>query len=287
MSRISLLFFVLFLGITVLLFPVLPGPLAITQANAASVTLAWDPNTEPDVAGYKLYYGAVKGAYEFAIDLGNQTTYTIPGFLEGTDYHFAMTAYNVYGLESGFSDEVTYPGPFSVTIPLSEGWNLISLPVEPLDPTITALTEHLSPCLRQVLTYVRDAEGDDISLWYDPSQLDYQKMLTAMEPGKSYWVEMMCPGQMIVIGNRTTNPIPLTVGGNYVGYNSLIPLPVSEALASIANKYVGVWVVKDDQWTFYDPADETGSTLKVITPGNGYYIEALEEAIWTLPYIGY
>jgi len=104
-----------------------------------------------------------------------------------------------------------------------------------------------------------------------------------MEPGKGYWIEMACPGEMKVAGNRTTKPIPLISGTNIVGYNSLTPLPVSEALASIANKYIRVWTVKDDQWSFYDPADETGSTLQVMTPGNGYYIEAIEETIWVLP----
>ena len=114
------------------------------------------------------------------------------------------------------------------------------------------------------------------------AQLD-QSTLSTMEPGKGYWVEMMCPGEMTVVGNRTTNPVTLTPGLNLVGYSSLTPLPVSQGLASIANKYAFVWGYKDDQWIFYDPADETGSTLQVLTPGSGYWIEAIEEAIWVLP----
>ena len=286
MSRISFLFFVLFLGITLFLFPILPGPLAVRHADAASITLAWDPNSEPDIAGYKLYYGTAKGVYEFAIDLGNQATYTIPGFLERGDYYFAVTAYNVYGLESSFSDEVSYPEPFSMTISLTAGMNLISLPIEPLDPSIAALTGQLSPCLRQIQTYVNNT-------WvpYDPSQLN-QSTLSTMEPGKGYWFEMACPGEMTVVGNRTTNPIILTVGANYVGYNGLTPLPVSVALAGIANKYTKVWAYKGDRrifnrWIFYDPHNENASALKVLSPGGGYRIEVTEETIWTLPYIGY
>jgi hypothetical protein len=178
-----------------------------------------------------------------------------------------------------------------VTISVSAGLNLISLPVEPLDPSISALTETLSSCLLQILTYTRDAEGNDAWLYYDPSQLD-QNTLTTMEAGKGYWVEMTCPGEMTIVGNRTTNPITLIPGLNLVGYNSLTPLPVSEALSSIPNKYFMVWTFKDDQWTFdrwtfYDPADETGSTLQVLTPGSGYWIEATEETTWTLPFITY
>lgn len=272
----------------VFLSPTLPCSLCVRNALAAtSVTLAWDPNSEPDLAGYKLYYGAVKGAYEFAIDVGNQTTYTIPGFIEGEDYYFAVTAYNVLGLESAFSDETSYPGPLVVTISLATGMNLISLPIEPLNPDITVLTGQISPCLRQVLINMKNTG----LVYYDPSRLD-QSTLSTMESGKAYWVNMTCPGEMTIVGNQTTKPIPLTIGQNFVGYNGLTPLPVSEALAGIANKYTKVWAFKGDraifnQWIHYDPNNENASALEVLSPGSGFYIEAIEETIWALPYITY
>ena len=73
---------------------------------AADVTLAWDPNTESDLAGYKVYYGTVSGAYGTVISIGTQTTYTVTGLPAGT-FYFAVTAYNTSGLESGFSNEVS------------------------------------------------------------------------------------------------------------------------------------------------------------------------------------
>jgi hypothetical protein len=282
MSRIFRMFFFVFLGSMLFFISIIPCSLLIRNAEAASVTLAWDPNSEADIAGYKLYYGMGSQSYEFAIDVSNQTTYTIPGFLEGVDYYFAVTAYNTYGLESTFSDEVSYPGPLSVTIPLSTGLNLISLPLQPLNPSISALTEQLSPCLSQVLAYTWDVEEYDTWLYYDPS-LPEQSTLSTMEAGKGYWVDMGCPGEMSIVGNRTTNPITLNPGLNLVGYNSLTPLLVSEALASIGNKYTFIWGYKDDQWIYYDPADLAGSTLQVLTPGSGYWVEAIEETTWVLP----
>jgi hypothetical protein len=282
MSKISHLRRFAFLASILLLLPIFLCTLLIQSADAASVTLAWDPNTEPDIAGYKLCYGTVKGAYEFAIDVGNQTTYTISGFVEGVDYYFVVTAYNAYGLESDFSDEVSYPGPPFVTIALSTGLNLISLPLESFNPSISALTEQLSPCLFQVLAYTRDAEGYDTWLYYDPS-LPEQSTLSTMDAGKGYWVDMACPGEMTIVGNRTTNPITLVPGLNLVGYNSLTPLAVSQALSSIAGKYTMVWAYEDDEWLFFDPSAETESTLKTLSPGSGYWIEAIEETTWTLP----
>lgn len=75
-------------------------------ALAGDVTLAWDANTEPDLAGYRIYFGPASRAYGAPIVIGTQTTYTITGLPAGT-YYFAVTAYNTAGLESGFSNEVS------------------------------------------------------------------------------------------------------------------------------------------------------------------------------------
>jgi len=263
----------------IFLFSMSYSSLGVPTIDAASVTLAWDPNSEPDVVGYRLYYGKAMGNHEFMIDVGNQTTWPISDLEDGETYYFAVTAYNANGLSSGFSNELRYPEPFSMTISLSAGLNLISLPLEPINRDAAALTERLSPCLRHVFAYANDA-------WvsYDPAQPG-QSTLNTLEPGKGYWFDMACPAEMTVVGNRTTNSISLIPGLNLVGYSSLIPLAVSEALSSIANKYNFVWGYKDSEWTYYDPSDQAGSPLRVLTPGSGYWIEATEETTWTLPWV--
>jgi len=81
--------------------------LCFTPADAAYLDLAWDANTEPDLAGYRLYYGTASGEYVDSIYVGNITTYRLDGLLEGVMYYIAVTAYDVYGNESDFSDEVS------------------------------------------------------------------------------------------------------------------------------------------------------------------------------------
>ena len=71
-------------------------------------TLEWDPNTEPDLAGYKLYYGLSSGDYQYSVDVGNQTTYTITDLEASKTYYIAATAYNTTGLESSYSNEVVF-----------------------------------------------------------------------------------------------------------------------------------------------------------------------------------
>ena len=84
-------------------------------AHAASkVVLTWDANNwtiDPDLAGYKVYYGLAPGSYTKTIDIGlvNPTgipTYTVEPLADGT-YFFVVTAYDTSGNESGFSNEVT------------------------------------------------------------------------------------------------------------------------------------------------------------------------------------
>ncbi len=76
-------------------------------ADAATFTLQWDPNTEPDLAGYKLHYGTSSGTYTTHIDVGNVTTYDVAGLQDGVTYYFAVTARDTEGNESGYSNEVS------------------------------------------------------------------------------------------------------------------------------------------------------------------------------------
>jgi hypothetical protein len=84
----------------IIVFLILAAP-----ASAQDVTLAWDPNAETDLAGYKVYIGNASRTYGTPVVIGTQTTYTFTGLVPGT-YYFAVTAVNTAGLESGFSNEV-------------------------------------------------------------------------------------------------------------------------------------------------------------------------------------
>jgi chitinase len=71
------------------------------------VTLAWDPNSETDLAGYRVYYGTSSGLYPNVTDVGNMTTATISNLTAGQTYYFSATAYDTQGRESGYSNEVS------------------------------------------------------------------------------------------------------------------------------------------------------------------------------------
>ncbi len=92
---------------------------ACSSSFASSVVLQWDPNSEQDLAGYKVYYKADSSAMPFdgvgaaegaaPIDVRNQTTITIDGIDPSRAYFFAITAYNTAGTESSYSNIVNVP----------------------------------------------------------------------------------------------------------------------------------------------------------------------------------
>jgi hypothetical protein len=87
------------------------------------VTLAWDPSTDPIVNKYTIYYGVATKSYtnnSTVVSNGPPCTITnatvaLPA--NGVTYFFAATASDTYGLESDFSNEVSWATPAIPTPP--------------------------------------------------------------------------------------------------------------------------------------------------------------------------
>jgi hypothetical protein len=85
-----------------------------TSAYAGQGKLTRAASSDPGVSGYRLHYGQSSRNYAASIDVGSQTSYTVPGLQEGKTYYCAATAISSAG-ESGFSNEaskaIPYPAP--------------------------------------------------------------------------------------------------------------------------------------------------------------------------------
>jgi len=115
-----------FLGVFALFlsFFVFAQMCSLNPAYALDVTLAWDANTEPDLAGYGIYYGTESGdpyhgegalegdsPVDIQVDQDEDpdpdvVQFTLHDIPDGT-YFFAVTAYNTKGLESDYSNEAS------------------------------------------------------------------------------------------------------------------------------------------------------------------------------------
>ncbi len=94
--------------------------LSAAPAAAGTVTLAWSPNAEEDVAGYIVYWGTASGQYGSTVDVGGNLAFQFAMPDRYARYYFAVAAYNVAGARSELSAEVaTEPEIESGSSPLA------------------------------------------------------------------------------------------------------------------------------------------------------------------------
>lgn len=80
----------------------------VGRAQAQRVIITWDPNEEPDLAGYRVHYGTASRDYGQWQDVGLVTEHTVTLPSDVGTYFFAVTAYDTAGNESGYSAEVAF-----------------------------------------------------------------------------------------------------------------------------------------------------------------------------------
>lgn len=86
--------------------------LLVHYVFAAEAFLEWNPNTEPDLAGYKIYQSTVSGQYDApavaTVDKSKTSdTRSLPQLALEQTYYFILTAFDTSGNESLPSKEVS------------------------------------------------------------------------------------------------------------------------------------------------------------------------------------
>lgn len=122
----------------------------VAFASADVPSLEWDPNSEPTIAGYNVYVGEASGSYARVVDVGAETKFPLTNLNAGITYYFAVTAYDVNGLESPFSDEIWYT-------PRVDGTNSMLIPLE-LRLTPATASIQFAPLANQVCRVVASTD---------------------------------------------------------------------------------------------------------------------------------
>jgi len=79
-----------------------------SAVSAGTIRLAWDPVGDPDLSGYKVYYGTSSGVYTNSTPTGSQTSVELTNLQECKVYYLAVKAVDANGNESmGFSNEIS------------------------------------------------------------------------------------------------------------------------------------------------------------------------------------
>ena len=80
----------------IILCGIIPGLLVHPiRAFAQNVTLGWNVDNDPYLAGYALYYGTDGIHFTNRVDAGDNTVCTVSNLAPGAAYYFELTAYNV------------------------------------------------------------------------------------------------------------------------------------------------------------------------------------------------
>ena len=87
--------------------------------SASSVQLAWNGSSDTNwgVLMYKLYYGPASATYTNSFSVGTNLTGSVSNLVRGSTYFFAVTAYATSGIESDFSNEISWTSPKPPTPP--------------------------------------------------------------------------------------------------------------------------------------------------------------------------
>jgi hypothetical protein len=218
----------------------------LATAHPMDISLQWHANSEPNLAGYKIYYktefsgpiyegtGAVEG--DSPIDIGDMTEFTLHGLLDGEDYFFAVTAYNFEASESTYSNEVC-----ALSISLLEGFNLISLPVTPEDSSLSALFPDA------LAAYEFDGVTQEA---------------THLEPGKGYWVKVPSDRSYTICGEEFVGySAELSEGWHLIGAVHGNATPLVDPVDAIAVMY---------------GFDEAYYEVNEFSSGQGYWVKIQE-----------
>ena len=167
----------------------------------------------------------------------------------------------------GTDDAPTGP-PAEYTLTLESGWNLVSAPVAPNNPSMPSVFEEV----RDVLVVAKNEVGDIYSPSHNVSTLGQWRATEAYEVYLTEERSITLTGPRVA----TETPIQLIPGWNYVPYLPSEPLPVETALESLGD---GLVIVKDEAGNAYiNGAGLSINEIGQLQPGEGYkvYVETAQ-----------
>jgi len=236
-----------------------------------------------------------------------------PAFvIVGGTQQFTATAYNVYNLaipgiifiwannvgvinSTGFLTAFTFPMTGMVTatngaisgsatvlvveaiynIDLTDGWNLISLPLEQYDENINQVLISINgkwDCV-QAFDTVNDKWLSNIA-----SRPDSLNDLHSLNHTMGFWINVNEPNVTLTVGGFIpfSTGINLYAGWNLISYPSLTNMTVAD----------GLWGTGADKVEVFDPAEpyrikEVGPSY-VMKPGEGYWVHVPADTVWVV-----
>jgi len=191
---------------------------------------------------------------------------------------------------TGFSYGDGPAGPHALTktlnvcfsIPLKDGWNLISIPLQPPNTDLNTVLAPIEGKYTKVFTY------DQSSGWTYKAYVDgiWYGSLSEIVPERGYWLYTTNDAILTVCGYPVNNrTISLSSGWNLIGYPSNVNMRVNKSYfydEKHINKIFGYkggdgWFY----WAYFDGSEF--DTLNELKPEFGYWFYATQNTNITVP----
>jgi len=154
------------------------------------------------------------------------------------------------------------------SVELVEGWNLISLPLIPLDSAINAVLAGIMDDVKSVWYWSAAAER-----WYSWAP-GVASDLSSMTDGKAYWIHsatgqnLSLAGTQMPVGTQLPRAYDVVVGWNMVGFKSTATNVTATDYLD-GTQYVRIYGFEDGAWFFIPGPPYDNPKMK---PGFGYWV---------------
>ncbi|MBI2084646.1 MAG: hypothetical protein HYT70_03495 [Candidatus Aenigmarchaeota archaeon] len=268
---------------------------ALYVKNGENAWVAWTPDEDLTVEGSANYLGTIGHTYCFK-SIATDNLGSVEADKEVGDDGVSCT--NVVA--------------YSFNLALIQGWNLVSLPVVPIDKDAEDVVSDISDNLKSVWTYdPTDPDAIDGWLTYNPDEPEASN-LEKMSAGSGFWIEMDNVDDLTVEGSIMAPGVTppqrtLIPGWNLIGYYGVDdeieypacdpddPLTVNNPVCGYGKEAnCALYSLKNTQtdlprwtslWTYYGGSFHQVFNFERLDPGAGYWLAMgsdLPEVMYTM-----
>ena len=239
--------------------------------------LDWDMDGEPwhtTTSFCPPFHDYLKGGEYKTGDDHIQVTVTSPdGRYSGTNASVWSDAFNGVNVMIHITVHEVLPEPETFTKSMPLGWNLVSLPLAPLDSSTSAVLGNATIAYDAVKSY--------------NAATNQFEDATTMDPGVGYFVHVTTAGNWVYEGTAYTSiSATLSTGLNCVGWTNETGSALPGALSSIdgSYRYVARWNAGTQSYEVYlSGAPAAFNDFTTMDRGEGYFIAATEGCTLTYP----
>ena len=141
------------------------------------------------------------------------------------------------------------------------GWNLVSIPLEPVDPTVDAVFQDNLAHVEAIYGY----KSGSWLCWFPVAPSN----LTELERSRGYWVLSDSNFKITLMGSIGSSS-PLLYGWNLIGVNVIDPVSTEEYLSGSGWTMVFNYDEVTGVWQHYIRG--VGGPLATMQPGEGYWV---------------